>query len=50
MKRTIRTLGWRFNTDRMVIDYASSATCPPRAPRAADAEVSRRIERKTSCL
>ena len=22
MKRTIRTLGWRFNTDRMVIDYA----------------------------
>ncbi len=21
MKRRIRTLGWRFNTDRMVIDY-----------------------------
>jgi starch phosphorylase len=22
MKRTIKTLGWRFNTDRMVMDYA----------------------------
>ncbi|HYW43206.1 MAG TPA: hypothetical protein VE959_10150 [Bryobacteraceae bacterium] len=21
MKRTIRTLGWRFNGDRMVMDY-----------------------------
>ena len=21
MKRTIRTLGWRFNADRMVMDY-----------------------------
>ena len=28
MKRTIRTLGWRFNTDRMVIDYAHSCYLP----------------------
>jgi glycogen phosphorylase len=28
MKRTIRTLGWRFNTDRMVIDYANSCYLP----------------------
>ena len=24
MKRTIRTLGWRFNADRMVMDYTSA--------------------------
>ena len=30
MKRTIRTLGWRFNTDRMVIDYANSCYLPGR--------------------
>ncbi len=39
MKRTIRTLGWRFNADRMVMDYTpevlrpaagnTSATCDP---------------------
>ena len=23
MKRTIRTLGWRFNADRMVMDYTT---------------------------
>ena len=28
MKRTIRTLGWRFNTDRMVIDYAENCYLP----------------------
>jgi len=28
MKRTIRTLGWRFNTDRMVIDYARECYMP----------------------
>ena len=25
MKRTIRTLGWRFNADRMVMDYTKHA-------------------------
>lgn len=28
MKRTIKTLGWRFNTDRMVMDYASHGYLP----------------------
>jgi len=28
MKRTIRTLGWRFNTDRMVIDYTRECYLP----------------------
>jgi len=28
MKRTIRTLGWRFNADRMVMDYALKAYLP----------------------
>jgi starch phosphorylase len=28
MKRTIRTLGWRFNTDRMVIDYSRECYLP----------------------
>jgi starch phosphorylase len=28
MKRTIRTLGWRFNADRMVMDYALRAYVP----------------------
>jgi starch phosphorylase len=28
MKRTIRTLGWRFNADRMVMDYTSKAYVP----------------------
>jgi starch phosphorylase len=28
MKRTIRTLGWRFNTDRMVIDYTNTCYLP----------------------
>jgi starch phosphorylase len=28
MKRTIRTLGWRFNADRMVMDYAMKCYVP----------------------
>jgi starch phosphorylase len=28
MKRTIRTLGWRFNADRMVMDYTSRCYVP----------------------
>jgi starch phosphorylase len=28
MKRTIRTLGWRFNADRMVMDYTLKAYIP----------------------
>ena len=28
MKRTIRTLGWRFNADRMVMDYAMHCYVP----------------------
>ena len=28
MKRTIRTLGWRFNVDRMVMDYALKCYVP----------------------
>ena len=27
MKRTIRTLGWRFNADRMVMDYTLKVLC-----------------------
>jgi starch phosphorylase len=28
MKRTIRTLGWRFNADRMVMDYTTKCYLP----------------------
>ncbi|HTA51630.1 MAG TPA: alpha-glucan family phosphorylase, partial [Candidatus Acidoferrum sp.] len=28
MKRTIRTLGWRFNADRMVMDYTRNCYVP----------------------
>ena len=28
MKRTIRTLGWRFNADRMVMDYTQKCYIP----------------------
>jgi hypothetical protein len=31
MKLTIRTLGWRFNADRMVMDYTLNATFPQQA-------------------
>jgi len=30
MKRTIRTLGWRFNADRMVMDYTLKCYVPAR--------------------
>ena len=28
MKRSIRTLGWRFNADRMVMDYVKNSYVP----------------------
>ena len=28
MKRSIRTLGWRFNADRMVMDYVGRSYLP----------------------
>jgi starch phosphorylase len=28
MKRGVKTLGWRFNADRMVMDYVTSAYVP----------------------
>jgi glycogen phosphorylase len=28
MKRAIRTLGWRFSADRMVVDYVTKAYVP----------------------
>ena len=28
MKRAIRTLGWRFSADRMVMDYVQQAYVP----------------------
>ncbi len=28
MKRTIRTLGWRFNANRMVMDYTLKSYIP----------------------
>ena len=28
MKNAIRTLGWRFNADRMVMDYCSQTYVP----------------------
>lgn len=36
MKRTIRTLGWRFNADRMVMDYASKCYVPAAGGRSSD--------------
>ena len=35
MKRAIRTLGWRFSADRMVMDYVEKAYIPRREGRAA---------------
>jgi len=40
MKRTIRTLGWRFNADRMVMDYTLKCYVP--APEAQAARFGRR--------
>jgi starch phosphorylase len=40
MKRTIRTLGWRFNADRMVMDYASTLYVPAAGGRSSDTRLS----------
>jgi len=36
MKRTIRTLAWRFNADRMVMDYTSKCYVPAAGGRSSD--------------
>ncbi|HZQ25128.1 MAG TPA: alpha-glucan family phosphorylase [Terriglobales bacterium] len=36
MKRTIRTLGWRFNADRMVMDYTLKGYVPAAGGRSSD--------------
>jgi starch phosphorylase len=36
MKRTIRTLGWRFNADRMVMDYTLHSYIPAAGGRSSD--------------
>jgi glycogen phosphorylase len=36
MKRTIRTLGWRFNADRMVMDYTMKCYVPAAAGTSSD--------------
>ena len=36
MKRTIRTLGWRFNADRMVMDYAMKCYVPAAGGQSSD--------------
>lgn len=36
MKRAIRTLGWRFNADRMVMDYARECYVPAAGGRSVD--------------
>jgi starch phosphorylase len=40
MKRTIRTLGWRFNADRMVMDYATKLYVPAAGGTSSDARLS----------
>jgi starch phosphorylase len=40
MKRTIRTLGWRFNADRMVMDYATQLYLPAAGGTSSDARLS----------
>ena len=40
MKRTIRTLGWRFNADRMVMDYARQYYVPAAGGRSSDTRAS----------
>ena len=39
MKRTIRTLGWRFNADRMVMDYALKCYVPAAGGTSSDMRV-----------
>jgi starch phosphorylase len=41
MKRTIRTLGWRFNADRMVMDYVSKCYVPAAGGTSSDMRVFR---------
>jgi len=36
MKRTIRTLGWRFSADRMLLDYAMKCYIPAAGGTSAD--------------
>ena len=40
MKRTIRTLGWRFNADRMVMDYAAKLYVPAAGGTSSDTRLS----------
>jgi starch phosphorylase len=40
MKRTIRTLGWRFNADRMVMDYATRFYVPAAGGTSSDSRIS----------
>jgi len=40
MKRTIRTLGWRFNADRMVMDYTRKCYVPAAGGTSSDMRVS----------
>jgi starch phosphorylase len=37
MKRAIRTLGWRFSADRMVMDYVQHSYVPAAGGTSADA-------------
>jgi starch phosphorylase len=39
MKRTIRTLGWRFNADRMVMDYTLKCYVPAAGGTSSDMRV-----------
>jgi starch phosphorylase len=41
MKRTIRTLGWRFNADRMVMDYVSKCYVPAAGGTSSDMRAAR---------
>jgi starch phosphorylase len=41
MKRTIRTLGWRFNADRMVMDYTLKCYVPAAGGTSSDMSVTR---------
>ncbi|MEW4490022.1 alpha-glucan family phosphorylase [Thalassoglobus sp. JC818] len=39
MKRAVRTLGWRFNADRMVMDYVKSAYLPAAGSESCDMRI-----------
>ena len=39
MKRAIRTLGWRFSADRMVMDYVLKAYIPAAGGTSCDEEI-----------